>query len=577
MKVQPIKFYAKRPLTEAQQARIDSHKASVHVNEDGTLDTSVQTIITPKGLEKAVLYKTIRPNETERVMTLKDASELFDDLQHINLILTNACNLSCSYCYEQHNQDYGRFTPDTLKQIYDFQLSCNTNDGKLFQFFGGEPLIHKQLILDFIDKYAPELEASMNRVHVSMITNGVLLTPEFIDSYFSHKFVNMSISLDTDSAEVDHREIGQDRIDRIIDMIGLIPAYHKENHMVSVRCTIAIENAPGIVHFATRLYNKGLRAMVIHPLTMSSVHGFMAWPAEEWEQLHQSILTIINTLPGFEVQFSEGVGVKGGANCLVGADMIAVDGSGDYSGCYFFTNQKEAAPFTVLGNILNDAVYVDRYHQFQNVYNEMFLVEDQCKACDLKGFCYQCPAGNSDSGTGQLFRPDDMCQKIVRLFIDLQDDIVKKSFMQKFQELLNAVHEKGEQYVFAKSAMHLMYKHITGLHIPVGEVDAIADKLPAYESILGHFAALIDAMNGEYLPLPCACDYVDKMKAAPPLYVDIVSFYNLLLTTSGKQITSPYKGPDDLNKRIFYLTLVHLLVLNSKGNDLEKPVRIIKL
>lgn len=577
MKSQPIKFYTKRPLTAAQQARIDSHKASVTVQEDGTLDTTIQTIITPKGYEKAVTYKTIRPNETERVMTMHDARELFDDLQHINLIVTNACNLSCSYCYEQHSHDYGRFTPDTLKRVYDFQLSCNDNDGKLFQFFGGEPLIHKQLILDFVNTYATELNANMNRIHVSMITNGILLTPEFIESYFAHNFVNMSISLDTDDATVDHREIGQDKIDRIIEMVGLIPEYHKNNHMVSVRCTVAMENAHTIKQFARRLYDNGLRAMVIHPLTMSSVYGSMEWDKQTWDTLHADILELITSLPGFEIQFSEGVGVKGGANCMVGADMIAVDGSGDYSGCYFFTNQKEQAPHTILGNILNDAVYVDRYHQFQDAYNQMFLVEDQCKTCDLKGFCYQCPAGNSDSGTGQLFRPDNMCQKIVQLFIDLQDDIVKKSFIQKFNELRAAVQERGEQYVFAKSSMHLMYKYVTGHHIPVGEVDAIVDRLPGYETILGHFLSLIDVMRGEKMVLPCVCEYTDVITTSKTQPVDIVTFYEHLMASMNKPSTSAYKGPDDLNKRVFYLALIHLLVLNTKGDDLEKPIRIIKL
>lgn len=579
MNTQTIKFYAKRPLSAAQQARINNHQATIKVNEDGTLDTTTHTIITPKGHEKTVRYKAVRPNETERVMTIGDARELFEDLQHINVILTNACNLSCSYCYEQHNQDYGRFTPDTLKRIYDFQLACNNNDGKLFQFFGGEPLIHKDLILEFINTYAAELERNVNRIHVSMITNGVLLTPDFIKSYFSHNFVNMSISLDTDDASVDHREIGQKHIDRIIDMIGLIPTYHKENHMVSVRCTIAIENAPRIVDFATRLYNKGLRAMVIHPLTMSSVHGFMTWPDAEWNKLHEDILTIINTLPGFEVQFSEGVGVKGGANCLVGADMIAVDGSGDYSGCYFFTNQKEAVPFTVLGNILNDAVYVDRYLQFQTEYNKMFMVEDQCITCDLKGFCYQCPAGNSDSGTGQLFRPDDMCQKIVRLFIDLQDDIVKKSFNQKLQEILAAVAQHGEQRVFARAILHLMYKYLTGTHVTPEQVESVMDRLPDYEHMLTYFGkVLVDDHTADLLPELQLDQLVQDMNAVALTRTDVKSFYELMLDRAGKPTTaSKTVTVDDANKRVFYLTLIHMWLLNQKGNNLQKPIRIIKL
>lgn len=548
------------------------------MTEDGTLDTTVRTILTPAGIEKSVTYQTIHPSNVERVWSLKEAQSLFDDLQHINLILTNACNLSCSYCYEQHNQDYGRFTPDTLKRIYDFQLSCNNNDGKLFQFFGGEPLIHKQLILDFIDKYKNELNANMNRIHVSMITNGILLTPEFIETYFAHEFVNMSISLDTDDASADHREIGQDRIDKIIDMIGLIPSHHKQNHMVSVRCTVAIENAPTLVNFARRLYDSGLRAMVIHPLTMSSVHGFMPWGEAEWRKLHQDVLTIINTFPGFEVQFSEGVGVKGGANCMVGADMIAVDGSGDYSGCYFFTNQKEQASHTILGNILNDAVYVDRYLQFQNAYDTMFMVEDQCKACDLKGFCYQCPAGNSDSGTGQLFRPDDMCQKIVQLFIDLQDDIVKKSFHQKLNELIGAVNQKGEQRVFAKAIVHLMYKHLTGIHVDPKEIDAIVDQLPDYRVILAYFATALDECRPGSTVMLAPSDLAPILVQNIGVKLDIKAFYETIQRKNGKPTTaSKTASADDVNKRVFYLALLHVVFLNKKGDDLEKPVRIIKL
>lgn len=571
-----LQFYPKRELSAAQLARITSHKASVQLNEDGTLDTSVRTIITPKGEAKEISFKTIRPGEHERVMKIEHVRELFEDLQHINLILTNACNLSCSYCYEQHNKDYGRFTPDTLKQIYDFQLACNTNDGKLFQFFGGEPLIHKQLILDFVDKYKAELAANVSRVHVSMITNGVLLTPAFINEYFAHEFVNMSVSLDTYDASVDHREIGQDRINHIIDMIGLIPQFHKEQHMVSVRCTISVENAPTLVDFATKLYENGLRTMVIHPLTMSSVNGFMSWPEDTWEQLHQDILHIINTFPGFEVQFSEGVGVKGGNNCMVGSDMIAVDGSGDYSGCYFFTNQKEEAAHTILGNILNNQVYVDRYMQFQTIYDEMFITEDQCKSCNLKGFCYQCPAGNSDSGKGQLFRPDDMCQKIVQLFIDLQNDIVHKSFKQKLQQLITATQERGEQAIFAKSLTHLMYKHITGTHIPVGEVDEIADQLPAYELLLGRFWKLIE--EGE-TQLMCACDYVPSIDAGTDVPMDIKTFYENLLRKAGKPVAASQAAGSvlDVNKRIFYLALVHMVILNDKGASLDKPKKIIKL
>lgn len=575
MSTQPVKFYSKRQLNQDQQQRIKDHQPSVVVNDDGSFDVKSNRIITPKGIEKTNKRVSVIPKSGERIVPIADVPELFDELQHINLILTNACNLSCSYCYEQHNKDYGRFDPASLKQIYDFQLNCNDNDGKLFQFFGGEPLIHKQLILDFIDQYKEELHYNSNRIHVSMITNGILLTPQFIDQYFSHDFVNMSISLDTIEADKDHREIGQERIDHIIDMIELIPQYHKQNHMVSIRCTISIENAPYLKQFAQVLYDKGLRAMVIHPLTMSSVDGFLSWPKDKWYKLHQDIVWIIENMPNFEVQFSEGVGVKNDNNCMVGSDMIAVDGSGDYSGCYFFTNQKATASQTILGNIFNDQVYIDRYMNFQSSYDQMFIEEQQCKSCDLKGFCYQCPAGNMDSGK-KMFRPDDMCQNIVRLFIDLQNDIVKKSFHSKLKELMDATKQFGEQIVFSKAITHLMYKEINGVHLPVGEVDEFIDKLPPYQQILGHFWKLIQQKHtGQEKSLPCSCNYVVDITDQE---LDVKTFYENVLRLQNKPVaSSANKNIDDVAKRVFYLTLIHMIILNDKGNDLQKPKKIIKL
>ena len=573
MSTSVVKFYPKRVLTDAQKRRLKQHEASVQVGTDGALRTNVRTIITPAGLTKEISYKTVKPGQNERVIHIKEVPELFHELKHINLIVTNACNLSCSYCYEQHSVDYGRFTSESLRQVYDFLLNCNDEDGKRFQFFGGEPLIHKKLILEFIEKNEEHLRNNMMRQRVSMITNGILLSPEFIAEYFKHEFVNMSISLDTDLAEIDHREIGQSKINHIMDMISLIPTFHKSSHMVSIRCTIAVENAKRLREFATNLYARGMRMMVIHPLTMSSVNGFMNWPDDVWSKLQDDISDLIKNYPDFDIQFSEGVGVRGGSNCMVGSDMIAVDGSGDYSGCYFFTNQKESAAHAILGNLLTGDVFVDRYASFQEAYDNMFTTEEQCKTCDLQGFCYQCPAGNLDSGDGRMFRPDDMCQDIVRLFITLQNDITKKSFMRKLQEIANAVAEQGEQRVFAKALIHLLYYQVNNQHIQSAEVDAVIDYLPDYKLIATQVASSITQPNYTVAPLmqyitsydPNSCYRIMSVREA----------YEIIMEHKGRPIQASKNSGDvdDLNKRIFYLTLLHMVLLNKKGDTLDNKPR----
>ena len=132
--------------------------------------------------------------------------------------------------------------------------------------FRSEPLIHKDLILNFVRQNKEELERNsmgdFNTV-IGMTTNGLLLTPELIDEYLSYKFTYFLISLDTDRADVDHREIGQDGIQHILDMVSYMPQSAKDEQRVTIRTTLARENAPYLTEFIDNLYSRGIRRMVV--------------------------------------------------------------------------------------------------------------------------------------------------------------------------------------------------------------------------------------------------------------------------------------------------------------------------
>jgi sulfatase maturation enzyme AslB (radical SAM superfamily) len=149
----------RRVLNEAQKKRLQNHTPSV-LDQDGSLVTTIETInISGKGQKNNKLI-TVLPAAEEKAVPFEDAEFLFRDLIQVNAMLTNACNLACSYCYEQHNKDFGRFTKESLKQVYDWMNSRNNGKKKVFQFFGGEPLIHKPLIKEFIETYHDELNAT---------------------------------------------------------------------------------------------------------------------------------------------------------------------------------------------------------------------------------------------------------------------------------------------------------------------------------------------------------------------------------------------------------------------------------
>jgi radical SAM protein with 4Fe4S-binding SPASM domain len=549
-----IEFH--KNLNASQRQRLLNHRASVRLSEDGDLEVLETDIINPKGQTKTNRLISVLPQTTETIETFKSAKHLFQDLNHLNAILTNACNLSCTYCYEQHNKDYGRFTVESLRQAWEWLLNVNDKHNKTFQFFGGEPLIHKQLMLDFINsdpEYFQSIYDNDRQQVISVCTNGLLLDNAFITEYFSKPYTYMLLSLDTINAEIDHRQIDQISIDKLLDYISVIPQDVKENRRVVIRCTLSEETAPFMNEFIDEIYARGVRQMIVHPLILDSSRGFISWANNSWEQLHQNILHNLDKYSDLQIQFVEGVGKKHESNCMVGADMIAIDASGDFSGCYFFTNMKtNGTGHTILGNILKDKVYTDRYTSFQKAYNEMFDSEEQCKTCDYRNACYQCPAGNTDTGS-KLFRPDDMCQKIVKLYIDLQDDVAKKSFMRVFDKSMREANEHGfDHYVSASLAM-LALLYFSNNNLPLKDILML--ELPEHTRMVNWFCKNLDNNYQPFGPEEFNNIVDNNQQSVLHLYNKFAQLHNLNtrpLETSGTA------------EDIFYINTIAQMIVNQR-------------
>lgn len=515
-----------------------------------------QQVIKIHRKEKTVVdYK--KPGERiKRVSEVKDI--LFSELKVLNVILTNACNLSCSYCFEQHNKDYGKFSQEQLKQVYDFLLDANDQPHRNFQFFGGEPLAQKKRILEFCRTYAAELDANKEKVRVSIVTNALLLTPEFIEEYCGYDFTSLVISLDTHDAKTNRRELTEKNIEYIFKMIELLPKrMTQENHHVAIRCTINEESVPHLEEFMQRLYDAGIRNFVIHPLILAKDQGAIEWQPGVWEQMYFSLTKAMARWQDFKITWAEGVGVKGESNCMVGSDMIAMDASGDFSGCYFLTNLKDTYGSTLLGNLFRDEIYIDRYVEFQKAYVKS-LEHEQCQSCDLKNFCYQCPAGNAAVG-GSLFRPDSMCQRIVRLFIELRKDFNRKAAIKLFGEIDQEYQSFG-QLAQSRAILHCIYRYFTGEIMSTSLVNAFA-QLPTPKQLMAEF---LHALNNEQeYKLPEMAEFVSRVMEQPEEEISVYEYYkalcehfkvptNFSLTLSGSSTEDNY-----------FIALSHFLIFDS--------------
>lgn len=458
-----------------QIERLDNHKANISTK-------------TPKKVIK------IYPS-SERVESIDKHRHLFANLEILNVMLTNACNLSCEYCYEQHNTNFGRPSLETLINQYRFLRDYSTRPFRSFQLFGGEPLIYSKLILEFLDTYKEELTKSWKQTSqvITIVTNGTLFDKEFAEQYFAYPFTYLVLSIDTLDPKVDHRKLTQEQIDSIVNTVSSL----KEPSRVWCRCTISEETLPTLQDYFETFVNAGVRQFIIHPLVLDSKRGFIQWSKENWEKL-QALLQQFNQLRNVTIKFAEGVGIKNSNNCMVGSDMIATDPSGDYSGCYFFTNQKtNFTSSAVLGNLSDGVMYPDRYNSFMEQYSQMLSTDEQCKSCDLQQHCYQCPAGNMDV-SGKLFRSDGMCQDIVRMYLNLRASLNERNFEANYTKMYNGLYESPD---FLANTLGYLYHYKT-----TGSMDGAPPKtLQSWceeLSVLTTLQYLYNALSPVSSPLP---------------------------------------------------------------------------
>ena len=93
-----------------------------------------------------------------------------------SLIMTENCNLNCTYCFEK-DKSISMMTKEVAKKSVDFLIEnaiFEKRDRIDFMFFGGEPLLNIDVI-DYIYEYSI-VETKKHKLGISgnIITNGTV-------------------------------------------------------------------------------------------------------------------------------------------------------------------------------------------------------------------------------------------------------------------------------------------------------------------------------------------------------------------------------------------------------------------
>ncbi len=346
----------------------------------------------------------------------------------LELILTEACNLGCTYCFEYKADHKRSMTKTTAFSAVDFLMDASRQSSWVgITFMGGEPLLKFDLIRSVVEYSQQEAAKKGKIVTFDMQTNGVLIREEHA-KYFRDVGLRYCLSLDGAQLNNDrHRKTlgGSGTFQIVAAKIRLLKRYQPWQ---GARMTIMPEDAANlgqniislheglainqfIIGFATHVfwedrqiaeYAKGLREAFDYYIEQR-VYG-------KSKRLRIGLFELGEIDEAYQVRRRE---VDGSWGCGAGSGRLAIGTDGVFHGCSKLAWAKmegtENAPLP-LGDLTNGMGHAaNRLKLLDNTSKH----RSKCQSCELRAVCHGgCYAANV-ADTGNMYVPADYFCKLM--------------------------------------------------------------------------------------------------------------------------------------------------------------------
>lgn len=298
--------------------------------------------------------------EVNSVVSAFENNEFNPDELRIVLILTRKCNCQCVYCYEdQQNASFSDLVDvDAVLRFIDSTMSEHGLTKLRILFYGGEPLIKKELITQISEIYYGKLSSNYR---FTIITNGTLL--EETDLSLWEKIGLESIKVTVDGNRISHNKrrplkSGSESYDVILNNPSIANKY------VHIILNIVIdEEVTGVKELITQLSERG-----IYPEYALSLREPCIWKPKEKASLVLSYVKLLHDMGAYQ---STKIAIEHGAICM-GKDRnyFVVDGNNRVYQC-------NANFQFVIGNTERPV-----YKPYKKT------LSDVCKKCTYLPVCY---------------------------------------------------------------------------------------------------------------------------------------------------------------------------------------------
>lgn len=348
---------------------------------------------------------------------------------HFTLHLTSDCNLRCKYCYTPPIKSK-EMSSEVSKRSIDFITKTSPENAGVI-FFGGEPLLKKDLIIQTVE-YAKSLEKKGKaKFHYKVTTNGLLLDEEFLE-YSLKNSIYMGISIDGIKEAHDyHRKNakGKGSFDRVIQKAKLLLQYQPYSNVLMVVSPETVEYFYDSVVF---LLDFGFKYII------SSLNYAGNWNDEKLNILKKQYKKISKlyeklTLKEHKFYFSPfekklASHIMGNKykdyECHFGVRQISISPNGDIFPWVQFVKYDGSTESYKIGDIRKG---IDHKKQ-SYLYRKSRNLQDICKNCALRERCDNKCACIKFQTTGEIDKVSPILCGHERMIIPIVDKLGEKLY-----------------------------------------------------------------------------------------------------------------------------------------------------
>ena len=347
----------------------------------------------------------IADNINELEIARKVHENAFHDctFMQFTIATTYACNLSCFYCYQRHEDFYTKsMDKETSERVIRFiknQVTKNNSRGFAITLYGGEPFLNFVegfRIIESLHKWAKKAGKAF---FANACTNGTLLTKDIVKKMKKHslidpKFPTFIVTLDGPKEIHDTIKFYKGGKGSFDDIINNLKIVKKAKLPFVIKFNVHFKNYVHVKNLVDDLIKMGFKGAQITTSIMVPIFAKLANSELDFPEVPNPHRVIIE-LEKYAIKrglqiFNEAVLYRG-CNCKNLTDgAYVIDPYGDVYKCWTLMGQQEHK----VGTIDNNG-YIKNFRSCLLAKRDLFSIE-KCKKCpnllicggNCAAFCY---------------------------------------------------------------------------------------------------------------------------------------------------------------------------------------------